>query len=250
LLLALALVTGQDPIALLETVSGPAVSVEPGQAAGWARPPTSPDSSRPSSSPRPKMCGDASRRQRPPLRRTDTGAVLGRGRLGLRLQLGRRRPVLLSRRPEGVSGPLVLRGTRAALRRTWRLRARLRHRARVGITYRTSSAWRARARGAAARLARGGQRPIRPHGAASRLPGRGLAHDANRQADLLDPGDVEEGLRAAAAIGDDQLQKQAQGYTVPESWTHGSSAMRAKWLRRGLERGSVEACDTFAARDL
>ena len=65
----------------------------------------------------------------------------------------------------------------------------------------------------------------------------------NRQ--WLEAGDVEEGLRAAAAIGDDNLQQQAQGYVSPESWTHGSSDMRVRWLRRGLESGDPEACDTF-----
>ena len=72
------------------------------------------------------------------------------------------------------------------------------------------------------------------------------AHHANRDAKLLEPGDVEEGLTAAAAIGDDRLQKRAQGYTVPESWTHGSSAMRVKWLRRGLQSGDIGTCDTFS----
>jgi predicted metalloprotease len=65
----------------------------------------------------------------------------------------------------------------------------------------------------------------------------------NRQ--WLEAGDVEEGLRAAAAIGDDNLQQQAQGYVSPESWTHGSSEMRVRWLRRGLESGDPEVCDTF-----
>lgn len=61
----------------------------------------------------------------------------------------------------------------------------------------------------------------------------------------LERGDVEEGLNAAAAIGDDRLQKQAQGYVVPESFTHGSSAERVQWFQRGLESGRPEACDTF-----
>jgi predicted metalloprotease len=62
---------------------------------------------------------------------------------------------------------------------------------------------------------------------------------------LLEPGDAEEGLRAAAAIGDDRLQRQSQGRVVPESFTHGSSEQRVMWLRRGLDRGDPEACDTF-----
>lgn len=61
---------------------------------------------------------------------------------------------------------------------------------------------------------------------------------------LLEPGDVEEGLRAAAAIGDDRLQRRTQGYVVPESFTHGTSAQRAEWLRRGMQEGTLAACDT------
>jgi uncharacterized protein len=72
----------------------------------------------------------------------------------------------------------------------------------------------------------------------------------NHDRKYLDPGDVEEGLRAAAAIGDDMIQRQSQGYVAPESWTHGSSKMRVRWLRRGLEQGRLEACDTFNAADL
>jgi uncharacterized protein len=62
---------------------------------------------------------------------------------------------------------------------------------------------------------------------------------------LLEPGDAEEGLRAAAAIGDDRIQRQTQGRVAPESWTHGSSEQRMTWLRRGLDSGRMEACDTF-----
>jgi predicted metalloprotease len=65
------------------------------------------------------------------------------------------------------------------------------------------------------------------------------------QAQLLEPGDVEEGLRAAAAIGDDTLQRAGQGRVTPETWTHGSSEQRVEWLRRGLQQGALEACDTF-----
>jgi predicted metalloprotease len=66
------------------------------------------------------------------------------------------------------------------------------------------------------------------------------------QQNLLEPGDVEEGLAAAAAVGDDALQRASQGVVVPESFTHGSSAERSEWFRRGLESGDPEVCDTFA----
>jgi uncharacterized protein len=72
-------------------------------------------------------------------------------------------------------------------------------------------------------------------------------HYAARQQDLLEAGDAEEGLRAAAAIGDDRLQRQSQGQVVPESFTHGSSEQRVEWHRRGLESGRMESCDTFGA---
>jgi len=62
---------------------------------------------------------------------------------------------------------------------------------------------------------------------------------------ILEPGDVEEGLRAAAAIGDDVIQRQTTGRVVPETWTHGSSAQRLKWLKRGLDSGNMDDCDTF-----
>lgn len=65
------------------------------------------------------------------------------------------------------------------------------------------------------------------------------------QKGLLEPGDLEEALRAAAAIGDDNIQRRTQGYVVPDSFTHGSSEQRVEWLRRGLETGNPDACDTF-----
>ena len=71
------------------------------------------------------------------------------------------------------------------------------------------------------------------------------ANHANRSRHILQAGDVEAGLNAAAAIGDDRLQMQAQGYIAPESFTHGSSAQRVQWFRRGLESGELSACDTF-----
>ena len=73
---------------------------------------------------------------------------------------------------------------------------------------------------------------------------------AARSRQLLEAGDVEEGLRAASAIGDDRLQKMTQGRVVPDAFTHGTSEQRVRWFRRGLETGNLEACDTFSANPL
>jgi predicted metalloprotease len=76
------------------------------------------------------------------------------------------------------------------------------------------------------------------------------AHDARRSRQILESGDIEEGLAAASAIGDDRLQKQARGYVTPDSFTHGSSKQRVAWFRKGLSEGTLRACDTFAAGTL
>jgi predicted metalloprotease len=71
---------------------------------------------------------------------------------------------------------------------------------------------------------------------------------ANRAnaAGRLDPGDVQQALDAASAIGDDRLERQAQGYVVPDSFTHGTSAQRVRWFQTGVRTGSIKACDTFS----
>jgi len=76
------------------------------------------------------------------------------------------------------------------------------------------------------------------------------AHDAQRARQILEQGDVEEALNAASQIGDDTLQRKAQGTVVPESFTHGSSAQRVAWFKRGLQTGSMAQCNTFEARQL
>ncbi len=76
------------------------------------------------------------------------------------------------------------------------------------------------------------------------------AYHANKQRQILEPGDVEEALAAAAGVGDDRLQKQTRGYVVPDSFTHGSSAQRMRWFSRGMQSGDPAQCDTFNATQL
>jgi hypothetical protein len=72
------------------------------------------------------------------------------------------------------------------------------------------------------------------------------AKNADSTRHILEQGDVEEALQAASAVGDDTIQKRTQGYIVPDSFTHGSSAQRVSWFKKGLESGSIQACDTFS----
>jgi len=76
------------------------------------------------------------------------------------------------------------------------------------------------------------------------------AHNASRVAGFLEPGDIEEGLNAASAIGDDTLQRNAGQRVVPDAFTHGSSEQRIRWFNVGFDTGSLDACDTFKAADL
>jgi predicted metalloprotease len=73
------------------------------------------------------------------------------------------------------------------------------------------------------------------------------AHHTEKRRAVLEPGDIEAALRAATAIGDDTLQRRAQGRVVPETFTHGTSAQRVEWFSRGLREGTLSGCDTFGA---
>jgi len=75
----------------------------------------------------------------------------------------------------------------------------------------------------------------------------GVWGHSTQQRNLLEAGDVDEGLAAAAAVGDDRLQRQARGYVNPETFTHGSSAQRQYWFRQGFQSGDIKACDTFSS---
>ena len=74
------------------------------------------------------------------------------------------------------------------------------------------------------------------------------AHHAKQARQNIDSNDIDEGLAAASAVGDDMIQKRTQGYVVPESFTHGSAAQRQQWFGRGFQAGTIESCDTFGAR--
>jgi predicted metalloprotease len=76
------------------------------------------------------------------------------------------------------------------------------------------------------------------------------AHHNHKTSNIIEPGDIDEALNAAAAIGDDALQRKSQGQIVPDSFTHGTSEQRQRWFHKGLETGSVKACDTFNTRSL
>ena len=76
------------------------------------------------------------------------------------------------------------------------------------------------------------------------------AHHARQAADFLERGDLEEGINAAAAVGDDRIQRQSQGYIVPDAFTHGTSEQRVRWFKKGLETGDIRQGDTFTAKRL
>jgi len=76
------------------------------------------------------------------------------------------------------------------------------------------------------------------------------ANKTQEAKDIFEPGDIDDALRAASAIGDDRIQRQTQGYVVPDSFTHGSSEQRVRWFRRGYESGDINKCDTFNVKNI
>jgi predicted metalloprotease len=113
----------------------------------------------------------------------------------------------------------------------------------LGITARTAAAGSARDRAGANALS------VRQELQADCFAGV-WAHHAHRAREVLEQGDLEEALRAASAIGDDRLQRRTQGHVTPDSFTHGTSEQRSRWFRRGIEEGTVAACDTFSVASL
>ncbi len=251
LLAVLSLIFKKDFFALVS--GGPTASVEPA--------PASRDSA--AAIVAEGRAADPVRLVRPRRRPEDVGAdppgattngearpLLGRDPLGLRLRERGERPVLLSGRPEGLHRPRLLRRAAAALRRTRRIRAGVRRRARA----RPPRPEPARDRRRDAPRA-GGRAPDLANALSVRLELQadcfaGVWGHSTSERGILESGDVEAGLNAAAAIGDDRLQRSAGRGVHPESFTHGSSAQRVRWFRTGLESGSIDACDTFRARDL
>ncbi len=76
------------------------------------------------------------------------------------------------------------------------------------------------------------------------------ARNADRARHILEAGDIEEAMQAAAAVGDDRLQREAQGYVVPDSFTHGTSEQRVRWFKRGFDGGKIDGCDSFGASQI
>ena len=113
----------------------------------------------------------------------------------------------------------------------------------LGVLPKVTSAQRATSKAAANRL------QVRVELQADCLAGV-WAHHSDQRWNSLEPGDVNAALQTAAAIGDDRLQRQAQGYVVPDAFTHGTSAQRQRWFSRGLKDGKVSTCDTFSAASL
>ncbi len=157
-------------------------------------------------------------------------------------------PFYCPARSQGVSRSRILPGTRRPVRRAGRFCRRLRDRTR-GRASRAEPA---------GHHGQGGDRPAAVAEAGADSPSVRLelqadcfagvwARNADQARHILEAGDIEEAMQAAAAVGDDRLQRKAQGYAVPDSFTHGTSEQRVRWFKRGFDSGQVAACDTFNA---
>ena len=161
-------------------------------------------------------------------------------------------PVLLPERPEGLHRPQLLRHAGDSRSAPRPVRAGLRRGARGRPSRAEPDGDHAAGRCPALRAA--AKRRATPSASGSSCrpiasPASGRAVRSRRRAGALEPGDIEQALNAASQIGDDKLQRQARGRVVPESFTHGTSAQRVSWFKRGVETGSVDACNTFEGRD-
>ena len=170
--------------------------------------------------------------------RDQVNSGCGAGQLGYR-------PVLLPARPEGLHRPRVLRRAQPALQGPRRLRPGVRPRPRD----RPSRPAAARDRGEGPEESQ--QNPDEANDLSVRLELQadcfaGVWGRSTYDRGILENGDLQEGLNAAAAVGDDRIQQQAKGRIDPETFTHGTSEQRAHWLQTGFDSGKLESCDTFS----
>ena len=186
----------------------------------------------------------------PDLPAAEAGALQRQLADGVRPGPGGDGPVLLPQRPEGLHRPALLQGARAEARRAGPVRAGLRHRPRGRPPRPEPARHHGQGRGVARprRQAQANALSVRVELQADCFAGVWAARSQKEQGWRLEPGDIEAALNAAAQIGDDTLQRKSQGTVVPESFTHGTSAQRVNWFKRGVESGSVDRCNTFEGR--
>ena len=145
---------------------------------------------------------------------------------------------------EGLSRSRILRRTAHEIRRAGRIRPSLRDRPRTRPSCAEAARHRAESAPPAAGTSRRGEPAVGPARTTGRLFRRRLGPH-HRAAALVEDRDVAQAMRAAASVGDDRLQRMGQGFVNPETFTHGTSAQRVQWFRRGFDSGKVSSCATF-----